>query len=119
MPTCRLNTLYLTTGLSSSIAINIDPNFEESNRKESDSVLPKVRSDVVKYLTEGDSGLEKLIVEGRDTIGRSLHYRVYGGYLDRSQVPEVRCCIGVRSRLAFGASATFASRGNTIAVSDF
>ena len=41
----------------SSIAINLDQNFDESNRQESDSVLPKVRSDVVKYLNKGDSGL--------------------------------------------------------------
>jgi len=68
--------------IRSSIAINLEQNFDESNRKESDSVLPKVRSDVVKYLNQGDSGLEKLIIEGRDTIGRSLHYRAYGGYLE-------------------------------------
>lgn len=66
----------------SSIAINLDHNFDESNRQESDSVLPNVRSGVVKYLNKGDSGLEKLIIEGRDTMGRSLHYRVFGGYLE-------------------------------------
>ena len=68
--------------IRSSIAINLDHNFDESNRQESDSVLPKVRSDVVKYLTGGDSGLEKLIIEGRDTAGRSLHYRAFGGYFE-------------------------------------
>ena len=68
--------------LRSSIAINLDQNFDESNRQESDSVLPKVRSDVVKYLNRGESGLEKLVVEGRDTIGRSLHYRLFAGYLE-------------------------------------
>ena len=98
--------------IRSSIAINIDQNFEESNRKESDSVLPKVRSDVVKYLTEGDSGLEKLIVEGRDTIGRSLHYRVYGGYLETMFAGAGGEVLywPHKSRLAFGASATFAKQ---------
>jgi hypothetical protein len=68
--------------IRSSIAINLEQNFDESNRQESDSVLPKVRTDVVKYLTKGDSGLEKLIIEGRNTIGRSIHYRAFGGYLE-------------------------------------
>lgn len=68
--------------IRSSIAINLEQNFDESNRQESDSVLPKVRSDVVKYLNQGDSGLEKLIIEGRDTIGRTVHYRAFGGYLE-------------------------------------
>lgn len=66
----------------SSIAVNIHHNFDESNRQESDSVLPKVRSDVVKYLNKGASGLDKLVIEGRDTKGRFLHYRVFGGYLE-------------------------------------
>ena len=69
--------------IRSSIAVNVDHNFDESNRQQSDSVLPKVRSDVVRYLNQGDSGLEKLIVEGRDTVGRSIHYRVFGGILRR------------------------------------
>ena len=68
--------------IRSSIAINIDNNFDESRRQESDSVLPKVRSDVVKYLTNGDSGLEKLVVEGRNTLGRSIHYRGFAGYFE-------------------------------------
>ena len=38
--------------IRSSIAINIHHNFDESNRQQSDSVLPKVRSDVVKYLNQ-------------------------------------------------------------------
>ena len=53
--------------IRSSVAINIDQNFDESNRQETDSVLPPVRSEVAKYLNEGDSGLTQLILEGRDT----------------------------------------------------
>ena len=37
---------------------NITNNFDESIRQDSDSVLPKVRTDVVKYLIEGDTGLD-------------------------------------------------------------
>ena len=69
--------------IRSSLALNLEQNFDESKRQKSDSVLPKVRSEVVRYLIEGDSGLERLILEGRDTIGRSLHYRAFGGYLEQ------------------------------------
>jgi hypothetical protein len=68
--------------IRSSIALDIENNFDESNRLDSGSQLQKVRSDVVRYLIEGDSGLEKLILEGRNTWGRSIHYRVFGGYLE-------------------------------------
>ena len=93
----------------SSIAINLDQNFDESNRQESDSVLPKVRSDVVKYLNNGDSGLEKLVVEGRDTIGRSLHYRAFGGYLETMFAGAGGEVLywPHKSRVAFGASAAY------------
>jgi hypothetical protein len=68
--------------IRSSIALDIENNFDESNRQKSNSQLQKVRSDVVRYLIEGDSGLEKLVLEGRNTWGRSIHYRVFGGYLE-------------------------------------
>ena len=68
--------------IRSSIALDIENNFDESNRLDSGSQLQKVRSDVVRYLIEGDSGLEKLILEGRNTWGRSIHYRIFGGYLE-------------------------------------
>ena len=95
--------------IRSSIAINIDHNFDESNRQQSDSALPKVRSDVVKYLNQGDSGLEKLIVEGRDTMGRSVHYRVFGGYFETMYAGaggEVLYWPN-KSRIAYGASVAY------------
>ena len=95
--------------IRSSIAINLEQNFDESNRQESDSVLPKVRSDVVKYLNQGDSGLEKLIIEGRDTIGRSIHYRAFGGYLETMYAGAGGEVLywPTKSRLAFGMSIAF------------
>ena len=68
--------------IRSTIALDIENNFDESNRLNSGSRLQRVRSDVVQYLIKGDSGLEKLVLEGRNTWGRSLHYRVFGGYLE-------------------------------------
>ena len=95
--------------IRSSIAINLEQNFDESNRQESDSVLPKVRSDVVKYLNQGDSGLEKLIIEGRDTIGRSIHCRAFGGYLETMYAGAGGEMLywPTRSRVAFGVSMAY------------
>ena len=44
-----------TLGDSFDLALNIENNFDESNRQVSDSVLPAVRSDVVRYLNEGEA----------------------------------------------------------------
>jgi hypothetical protein len=93
----------------SSISVDLDHNFDESKRQESDSSLPKVRSDIVKYLSKGDSGLEKLIVEGRNSYGKSLHYRAFGGYLESMFAGaggEVLLWPH-KSRLAVGASAAY------------
>ena len=68
--------------IKASFAVDIENSFDESQRQESDSTLPKVRSNVAKYLADGDSGLEKLIIEGRNTVGRSIHYRAVAGYFE-------------------------------------
>jgi hypothetical protein len=85
---------------------NITHNFDESTRKESDSVLEHVRSDIVKYLIEGDSGLDNLYLEKRGNMSNGIYYRVFGGVLE-----EMYSGIGgevlyqpFESRLAFGVS---------------
>lgn len=96
----------------STVALNIENNFDESNRQISDSVLPRVRSDVVKYLNEGETGLEKLIIEGRNTYGRSIHYRGFAGVLEEMYSGgggEVLYW-PAQSRLAFGASVAYAKQ---------
>lgn len=89
--------------------VDITNTFDESRRKNSDSVLPKVRSDIVKYLTEGETGLDSLMLEGRDSLSSSLHYRLFGGVLE-----EMYTGVGgevlywpAQSRLAFGLSAAY------------
>lgn len=98
--------------IRASVALDIENNFDESNRKVSDSVLPKVRTDVVKYLTEGESGLEKLIIEGRNTYGRYVHYRGFAGVLEEmySGAGGEVLYWPSQSRLAFGLSATYAKQ---------
>jgi hypothetical protein len=67
--------------LSGSYGVNIIHNFDESTRA-SNSVLTKVRSDVVKYLAEGNSGLDSLYFEKRGTAKKDLHYRFFAGVLE-------------------------------------
>ena len=93
-------------------SLDIDNNFDESQRKEANSQLPKVRTDVVKYLTEGESGLSQLMLEGKDTIGRSFHYRAFGGLVE-----DMFGAVGfdslywpANSRLAVGLSLAYAQQ---------
>ncbi|MAW33370.1 MAG: hypothetical protein CMK56_03050, partial [Proteobacteria bacterium] len=48
----------------------------------SNSRIQKVRSDVNRYLTEGESGLDQLFFEYRNSLGKSFHYRTYAGILE-------------------------------------
>ncbi len=48
----------------------------------SNSRMQKVRSDVNRYLTEGESGLDQLFLEYRNSLGKSFHYRTYAGILE-------------------------------------
>lgn len=47
-----------------------------------DSQLPRVRSNVNRYITRGTSGLDSFYVERRDGWPSALYYRVYGGVLE-------------------------------------
>ena len=61
---------------------NITHNFDESERVDGVSVLQPVRSDIVKYLTQGDSGLDSLYLEKRGNVRNDVYYRLYGGVLE-------------------------------------
>ena len=97
-----LNTYLAIRGRYS---FDLDNNFDESSR-DSDSRLPRVRSDVVRYLTEGANGLDVLMLEERRSLTDALHYRIFGGILE-----EMYAGIGGellywphQSRVAVGAS---------------
>jgi hypothetical protein len=94
--------------LSGAYGIDIHHNFGESTRP-SDSVLPRVRSDVVKYLTQGDTGLDSLYLEKRGTTINDLHYRVFGGVLESmySGIGGEVLYQPYQSRVAFGLSANW------------
>ena len=95
--------------LRSAYGVDITNNFDESNRKISDSILPRVRSDIVKYLIEGDTGLDSLYLEKRGTAYEGLHYRVFGGVLEEmySGVGGELLYQPFQSRLAYGFSANW------------
>ena len=98
--------------VKASFAVDIENNFDESQRQESDSVLPQVRSNVARYLADGDSGLEKLIIEGRNTIGRSFHYRAVAGYFETMFAGAGGEVLywPTKSRIAVGASLAYAKQ---------
>ncbi|MBC8379986.1 MAG: YjbH domain-containing protein [SAR92 clade bacterium] len=95
--------------LTGAYGVDITNNFDESSRISGGSALTPVRSDVVKYLTEGDTGLDSLYFEKRGSAYKGIHYRVFGGVLE-----EMYSGFGgevlyqpFQSRLAYGLSANW------------
>ena len=95
--------------LKAAYGFDITNNFDESGRRNSGSALTQVRSDVVNYLIEGDTGLDFLYLEKRGSAHKGLHYRVFGGVLE-----EMYSGLGgevlyqpSQSRLAYGLSASW------------
>ena len=88
--------------------IDIVNTFDQSTR-ESDSILPHVRSDIVKYLQQGATGLESLYLDKRGTLIPQLHYRVFGGVLEQmySGAGGEMLYQPHKSRLAFGLSGSW------------
>lgn len=88
--------------------IDITNTFGDNDR-ESDSILPRVRSDIVKYLNEGSTGLDSLFAENRGSLNSELHYRGYVGVLEEmySGVGGELLYQPYQSRLAFGLSANW------------
>ena len=91
--------------LRGTYAVDFDNTFNENNR-ESDSVLPHVRSDVARYLSEGETGIDSLFLEKRGSFFPELHYRFYAGVLEEMYTGAGGELLyqPYRSRLAFGLS---------------
>jgi hypothetical protein len=51
-------------------------------QRDGDSLLPPVRTDLRRYLQEGKSGIDRLVVVKRGKIGRDLYYQTFGGILE-------------------------------------
>lgn len=68
-------------GLTASWVQNIYSEFDEITRT-SNSTLPRVRSDVVRYLQEGESGLDRAMVTRRGQLSDEVYYIGFAGILE-------------------------------------
>ncbi len=103
--------LPLNFSIRSSIAIDIKNNFDTIIR-ESDSVLPRVRSEMKKYYQQGETGIERLHLAYRGSLNKNSFVRFEAGIID-----EMFSAIGgeilftkPKSRLASGASIHWAKK---------
>lgn len=62
-------------------SVNIDNNFDTIKRN-SNSELPRVRSEIKKYLQQGESGIENLYLSYSDSFKKNFHYRLEAGILE-------------------------------------
>jgi len=92
-------------GVSGSWLQNIHNQFSDISRQ-SNSRLPRVRTDVVRYLTEGESGIDRLMLTKRGQVGGEFYYLGFAGILE-----EMYTGVGGEvlyrpfgSRVAFGAN---------------
>ena len=103
--------VHLTPGVivSGAIRKKVFGNLDESTR-ESNSVLPRVRSDVVEYDKTGDAEITHLTGEYFFRPGPDLYGRVTAGYLERmfGGVSGEVLWKPVDSRLALGAELNYA-----------
>lgn len=67
--------------LRGSLALNIVNDWDTIERR-SNSVLPRVRSEVRQYLQQGSSGIDTLYLEKRGMLSPELIYRGYAGILE-------------------------------------
>jgi len=67
--------------LRSSVALNLYNDWDTISRT-SDSVLPRVRSEVRQYLQQGETGIDALYLEKRGMMASNVVYRAYGGILE-------------------------------------
>ena len=74
--------LALSEALNIWSAVTVDVSNDFNTNRPSDSVLPRVRSEINRYLTEGENGIDSLFAEYRQTVWRSTHARVYLGLLE-------------------------------------
>lgn len=77
------NELHLTRHLSltSGVALNISDNLD-ALKLSSDSVLPHVRSDIVKYLKQGKTSLAQFHADYLTNLGRDWYGRASVGYFE-------------------------------------
>ena len=74
--------LALSEAINIWSAVTVDVSNDFNTKRPSDSVLPRVRSEINQYLTQGENGIDSLFAEYRQTVARSTHARIYIGLLE-------------------------------------
>ena len=114
------NQIYLKLGaivglsqnwnLIGSYSIDIDNNFDMVRRPE--SVLEHVRTDINRYLVEGQTGIESLYIEKKSTFKNKIYYRFYLGILETmySGIGFEALYQPFMSRIAVGGTVNFVNK---------
>ena len=74
--------LEVTRNLNLRSSYTFDLTNDFNTKRPSDSVLPRVRSEINRYLTEGENGIDSFYFEYKDLVGTDLIFRSYGGVLE-------------------------------------
>jgi len=74
--------LALSEGLNIFSVATLDVSNDFNTRRASDSVLPRVRTELNQYLTQGENGIDALFLEYRQSLATSVHTRAYLGILE-------------------------------------
>ena len=74
--------LALSRHLNVWSAVSIDLNNDFNTSRPSDSVLPRVRSELNQYLTQGKTGVDSFFLEDRRSLQSDLHLRSYVGLVE-------------------------------------
>lgn len=69
-------------GIDGQVTINVADNFTKL-RLQSDSVLPRVRTDIAQYLRQGKNAIAHLQADYNFNIAPALYGHVYGGLLEQ------------------------------------
>ena len=101
--------LSQSVSLHASYLQDVTNNFSQSQRQ-SDSVLPRVRSDINRYLEDGASGIDQLYLEKYGQLSPNLFYRSYAGILEEmfSGVGTEVLYRPFNSRFAYGLNVNYA-----------
>ena len=63
-------------------AYTVDVSNDFNTNRPSDSILPRVRSEINRYLTEGENGIDSIYLEEMRSLSPQLHGRAYIGLLE-------------------------------------
>ena len=73
--------LWHGANLNVGYTFDVDNNLDDSTRG-SDSRLPRVQSETIKYLQEGKNRLSSLYIDKYGKLGQQTYYRAFGGLLE-------------------------------------